>query len=131
MALAPFLAAPLVIQIHALAALALVPLTAAQFIRRKGGSTHRLVGWTWMVLMALVAGSSFWIHELRLIGPFSPIHLLSILTLFGLVGAVVARRLGDIGRHRRIMIMLALGWAAAGLFTLLPGRLMAAMTWAG
>jgi uncharacterized membrane protein len=31
--------------------------------------------------MAVVAASSFWIHQMRLVGPFSPIHLLSIFTL--------------------------------------------------
>jgi uncharacterized membrane protein len=34
-----------------------------------------------VALMALVAISSFWIHEIRLVGPFSPIHLLSIFVL--------------------------------------------------
>ncbi|MGL4288573.1 MAG: DUF2306 domain-containing protein [Phreatobacter sp.] len=131
MTLAPFFAAPAVIQIHALAALTLIPLTVAQFMRRKGGTMHRTLGWTWVVLMAIVAISSFWIHSIRLIGPFSPIHILSIITLLGLFGAIVARRRGNIGRHRRIMMMVAGGWAAAGLFTFLPGRLMAAITWAG
>ncbi len=32
-------------------------------------------------LMAAVAVSSFWIHQIRLLGPWSPIHLLSIFTL--------------------------------------------------
>ena len=41
--------------------------------------------------MAAVAISSFWIHEIRLVGPFSPIHLLSIFTPVMLVLAVVAR----------------------------------------
>ena len=31
--------------------------------------------------MAVVAVSSFWIHQIRLVGPWSPIHLLSIFTL--------------------------------------------------
>ncbi|WP_204280234.1 hypothetical protein, partial [Raoultella ornithinolytica] len=64
------------------------------------------------------------------IGPFSPIHILSIITLFGLFGAILARRRGDIGRHRRIMMMVAGGWVIAGLFAFLPGRVMAMMTWA-
>lgn len=131
MTLAPFLAAPLVIQLHATAALALIPLTAVQFLRVKRGSLHRAIGWTWVVLMAVVALTSFGIHEIRLVGPFSPIHILSVITLAGLLGAVAARRRGDIARHRRIMIMVTAGWAIAGLFTFLPGRLMAAMTWAG
>jgi uncharacterized membrane protein len=30
--------------------------------------------------MAMVAISSFWIHQIRLLGPWSPIHLLSVFT---------------------------------------------------
>lgn len=38
--------------------------------------------------MAVVAASSFWIHQIRLVGLFSPIHLLSICTLVMLPLAV-------------------------------------------
>ncbi|SFO76568.1 hypothetical protein SAMN03159463_02866 [Mesorhizobium sp. NFR06] len=31
--------------------------------------------------MLVIAVSSFWIQQIRLIGPFSPIHVLSILVL--------------------------------------------------
>jgi uncharacterized membrane protein len=41
--------------------------------------------------MVVVAASSFWIHEIRLLGPWSPIHLLSIMVLVLLPVAVVAR----------------------------------------
>ena len=35
--------------------------------------------------------SSFWIHQIRLVGPFSPIHLLSIFALVMLPLAVWRR----------------------------------------
>jgi uncharacterized membrane protein len=127
MTLAPLLNAPLAIQIHAIAALSLVPLTAIQFWRRKGGINHRVLGWTWVVVMAVTALSSFWIHSIRLIGPFSPIHILSIATLFGLFGAIRARRAGDIARHRWIMMQITAGWFIAGAFAFLPGRVMLKM----
>jgi uncharacterized membrane protein len=38
--------------------------------------------------VAVVAASSFWSHEIRLVGPFGPIHLLSIFTLVMLPLAV-------------------------------------------
>ena len=38
--------------------------------------------------MAVVAASSFWSHQIRLVGPFGPIHLLSIFTLVMLPLAV-------------------------------------------
>ena len=46
----------------------------------------------WWPLIALIAISSFWIHGYRMIGPFSPIHLLSIFTLAMLPLAVVHAR---------------------------------------
>ena len=45
--------------------------------------------------MAAVSLSSFWIHDLRIWGPWSPIHLLSIFTLVMLPVAVWAAH-----RHR-------------------------------
>lgn len=127
MTLAPLLAAPLPVQIHALAALSLVPLTVVQFRRPKRGVNHRVLGWVWVVLMAITAISSFWIHAIRLVGPFSPIHILSVVTLVSLVLAIRARRAGNIAAHRRNMIGIAIGWAVAGAFAFLPGRVMVQM----
>jgi uncharacterized membrane protein len=65
------------------------------------------------------------IHQIRLFGPFSPIHLLAVVTLLSVPSAVLAARKGNVGHHRRAM--LALFWFAlvgAGAFTLLPGRIM-------
>ena len=81
MSLDPLLAAPGVIQIHAFAAMAAFLLGIVQFIGRKGTIPHRSVGAIWVLLMLTVAISSFWIHEIRLVGPWSPIHLISIFTL--------------------------------------------------
>jgi uncharacterized membrane protein len=124
MTLAPLLDAPFIVQVHAFSALALIPVTALQFVRRKGGAWHRRLGWTWVALMAATALSSFGIHHIRMVGPFSPIHILSIASLVALAAAIIARRQGDIARHRRIMIINSLAWATAGAFTLLPGRIM-------
>jgi uncharacterized membrane protein len=89
---------------------------------------HRTLGWIWVGLMALVAGSSFWIHQIRLLGPWSPIHLLSILTLLMLPLAVWKAHRHRVADHRRIMILLFSGaLVIAGLFTLLPGRIMHAV----
>jgi len=75
--------------------------------------------------MVSVAVSSFWIHQIRLIGPWSPIHLLSIFTLVVLpIGAWMAHR-HRVVDHRRIMVLTFSGaLVIAGLFTLLPGRIM-------
>ncbi|MFN3853484.1 MAG: DUF2306 domain-containing protein [Phreatobacter sp.] len=124
MTLAPLINAPLAIQIHAAAALSLIPLTALQFWRPKRGPSHRTIGWVWVVLMTVTATSSFWIHGIRLVGPFSPIHVLSVTTLVVLVLGIWARRAGRVQSHQRFMTGVAIGWAGAGLFTLLPGRIM-------
>jgi uncharacterized membrane protein len=80
------------------------------------------------MLMATVAASSFWIHEVRLLGPWSPIHLLSIFTLIMLPIAVWRARRHRVADHRRIMAMTFVGaLVIAGLFTLLPGRIMHAV----
>ncbi len=81
MSLAPLLNAPFVIQLHAFAAMAAFALGLVQFSAPEGMLPHRAIGWIWVAIIVVVAGSSFWIHELRLCGPWSPIHLLAIFTL--------------------------------------------------
>ena len=75
-----------------------------QFAAPKGTLPHRTLGWIWVVLMAAVAISSFWIHQIRLVGPWSPIHLLSIFTLMMLPLAVWRAHRHRVAAHRRIMI---------------------------
>jgi uncharacterized membrane protein len=75
--------------------------------------------------MAVVAASSFWIHQMRLVGPFSPIHLLSIFTLVMLPLAVWRAHTHRVVDHRRMMIFIFAGApVVAGLFTLVPGRII-------
>ena len=74
--------------------------------------------------MAAIAISSFWIHEIRLLGPFSPIHALSIFTLVMLPLAVLHARSHRVTQHRKAMISIFVGaLVIAGAFTFLPGRL--------
>ena len=125
MTLAPLLNAAPVIQAHAFAAMGAFALGLVQFAAPKGTLPHRTIGWIWVALMATIAVSSFWIHELRTVGPFSPIHLLSILTLVTLPLAVRAAHRHEVPRHRKAMISLFLGaLLVAGAFTFLPGRIM-------
>ncbi len=114
-----------VVYLHALVALASLLLGAIQFLLKKGTTLHRVIGWCWVVLMAGVAISSFGIHEIRLIGPFSAIHLLSILVLYSLWQGVSRVRAGDIKGHQRSMMALYIyGMVITGGLTLLPGRVM-------
>ena len=128
MSLAPLLDAAPAIPVHAFAAMAAFALGIVQFAAPKGTLPHRTVGWIWVALMAIVAASSFWIHEVRLVGPWSPIHLLSIFTLIMLPIAVWRARRHRVADHRRIMTLTFVGaLVIAGLFTLLPGRIMHAV----
>jgi len=128
MSLAPLLDAAPQIPIHAFAAMAAFALGMVQLAAPKGTLQHRTIGCIWVILMAVVAISSFWIHEIRLIGPFSPIHLLSIWVPIMLVVAVLAARRHNVRRHRITMLWLFGGaLVIAGLFTLMPGRIMHAV----
>ena len=128
MSLAPLLDAAPAIPVHAFAAMAAFVLGVIQFAAPKGTLPHRTIGWIWVILMLAVALSSFWIHQLKLWGPWSPIHLLSIFTLVMVpLGAWAAHR-HRVTDHRRIMIGVFSGaLVVAGLFTLLPGRIMHAV----
>jgi uncharacterized membrane protein len=125
MSLAPLLDAAPAIPLHAFAAMAAFALGLVQFAAPKGTLPHRTIGWIWVGLMMMVAISSFWIHQMRLLGPWSPIHLLSIFTLIVLPLGVWRAHHHDIANHRRIMIFIFAGaLVIAGLFTLVPGRIM-------
>ena len=128
MDLQPLLSSPPAIQVHVAAAVLALAIGIGQFSLRRGTPLHRLVGWSWIVLMAVAAGSSFLIHEIRLVGPWSPIHLLSVFTLAMLVVAVRAARHHRVRAHRNAMISLfAFALIGAGAFAFLPGRLMSAV----
>lgn len=121
----PLLTASPVIQLHTFAALLALGLGAFQLYMPKGGQRHRMVGYIWAGLMMLIALSSFFINHIRLIGPFSYIHILSIVTLIGVPRAILAARRGDYAAHQRGMkIVFWTALVGAGLFTLLPSRIM-------
>lgn len=94
--------------------------------RRKGTRLHKAMGRIWVVLMLAAATSALFIQEIRLIGPFSPIHLFSLITYVSLsrgLYAIIVRR--DTVRHRIEMQSLYLqALLLAGAFTFLPGRRM-------
>ena len=128
MSLAPLLNAAPAIPLHAFAAMAAFVLGVVQFAAPKGTLPHRTVGWIWVILMLVVALSSFWIHQIKLWGPWSPIHLLSIFTLIMIPLGVWFAHSHRVANHRRVMIGLFSGaLVVAGLFTLLPGRIMHAV----
>jgi uncharacterized membrane protein len=128
MSLVPLLDAAAAIPLHAFAAMSAFVLGVIQLAAPKGTLPHRTLGWFWVSLMMAVAISSFWIHEIRLVGPWSPIHLLSIFVLITVPLAVWKAHRHEVMDHRIIMIsVFSGGLVIAGLFTLLPGRIMHAV----
>jgi uncharacterized membrane protein len=128
MTLAPLLEAATAIPLHAFAAMGAFVLGVVQLAAPKGTLPHRVLGFIWVSLMLLVAISSFWIHQIRLLGPWSPIHLLSIFTLIVIPLGVWRAHRHRVADHRLIMVLTFSGaLVIAGLFTLLPGRIMHAV----
>ncbi|RAZ89726.1 hypothetical protein DPM33_16175 [Mesorhizobium hawassense] len=125
MSLGPLLSAPPPIPWHAFAAFAALAIGGAQLALPKGTMRHRVLGYAWVALMLVIAISSFWIQQIRLVGPFSPIHLLSILVLVTAPLAAWYAHMHKVAAHRSVMIKLYLfALIGAGIFTLLPGRIM-------
>lgn len=128
MSLGPLLSAPPPIPWHAFAAFAALAVGGAQLALPKGTTRHRVLGYAWVALMLVIAVSSFWIQQIRLVGPFSPIHLLSVLVLVTVPLAAWYAHTHKVAAHRSAMIKLYLfALVGAGIFTLLPGRIMHAV----
>lgn len=126
MTLEPLLAAPLAVQIHVATVLPAAVIGAFLLLwRGKGTPTHRFLGKTWVVLMIASSLSSLFIHELNVWRGFSPIHILSLVTILGCLYAVRAAMRGDIQAHRRTMTQIYVGGILiAGGFTFAPYRIM-------
>lgn len=120
--------APIAVQAHVgFAALAVILGPIALF-RKSRDLIHRGAGRIWVLAMLGLSVTSFFIHSIAMIGPFSPIHILSVTTLIGLFyGFRAARQRNFVahGRAMRALYMQAL--IGAGVFTFLPGRRMNAL----
>lgn len=125
MSLEPLLTAPLITQMHVIAALIAVVLGPLVLLRRSRDSWHKRLGYVWVVAMGLTALTTFGMWAEIGPGPISPIHALSVFTLWALWKGVRAARARNIATHQKEMRSLYF-WAMgiAGLFTFLPGRRM-------
>ena len=113
------------IPLHAIAAMIAIILGGIQLYMKKGGTIHKFLGRAWVGLMLIVSVSSFFIHKINFWGAYSPIHLLSIWTIFSLGLAIYFVRVGNIKRHKQVMLALYGGaLILTGFFTFMPGRVM-------
>jgi uncharacterized membrane protein len=132
MNLQPLLDAPLAVQVHVAAVLPASVLGAYILLNRKGTPVHRLLGKIWMALMVITSLSSFFIHQINLVYGFSPIHLLSVFVLVGAWRSISAARAHNIRAHKATVIGMYFGGIIiAGLFTLIPGRIMNTVVFSG
>ena len=113
------------IPLHAIMAMIAIILGGIQLSMKKGGAIHKLLGRIWVSLMMFVAISSFFIHKTKMWGDYSPIHLLSLWTIFILGVGIYYARVGNIKRHKQVMIATYFfALILTGFFTLMPGRVM-------
>lgn len=119
---------PTLVWAHLLPLTVALALTPMLLLRRRGDRWHRRLGWAWATLLLMAAIVSFGLHGLT--GGWSPIHLLSILTVVGvptLVWSARAHKVSDHRRHVRNLVAFAL--LLAGVFTLVGERTLARMMW--
>lgn len=118
---------PVPVLAHLVAALAALVLGVVMLCRRKGTASHKLLGRVWVALMLTVAISSLWIPRFL---HFSWIHSFTLLTLTMLPLAIYRIRRGNVTGHARAMTGLFIGGLViAGIFTLLPGRMLGDLLW--
>lgn len=117
----------LALQVHLGAAIGALLIGTLLMAGVKGRAWHKRLGWAWVVAMTVTAASSFWLQRLQP-GSLSWIHALSGWTLVVLPAAVYAARRKRLKVHRREMMGLFYGGLiVAGLFALMPGRLLWAL----
>lgn len=93
---------------------------------RKGTTTHKRLGRAWIVLMLITALVSFGI---KTTGHYSPIHLLSVISIASIIMSLLAAASGRIRAHRRGMTAAYAGLAIAGLVAMLPTRGLGRLMW--
>jgi uncharacterized membrane protein len=121
----PTVSAPILI--HMSAALSALALGTVMLVRRKGTFSHKVLGRLWAALMLTVAVSSLWVPSFL---HFTWIHLFTVLTLVSLPWAIYKIRSGDVRGHAQAMKGLFIGGLViAGVFTLVPGRLLGNLLW--
>jgi uncharacterized membrane protein len=109
---------------HLVTVLIALALTPMMLLRRRGDSTHRLLGKIWVASMFLTALLSF---NVRVINPgqFSLIHLLSAFTVVMAPLAWWFAKTHRIAQHRRAIRGLVTGaLLVAGFFTFPFNRLL-------
>ena len=117
---------------HLVTAVGAMLIGSLVMLRRKGNGSHRVWGWTWVVLMGATAIASAFIRDYRLpnIAGFTPIHAFTLMVGINLPRGIWFIRQGNVAAHRKTMRGIYFGGCiVAGVFTLLPGRFLGRQLW--
>jgi uncharacterized membrane protein len=117
---------------HLVTAFSALVIGIVVMLRRKGTFDHRLLGWTWVVLMASTAIASAFIRDDKVpnLFGFTPIHAFTLIVAYNLPLAVLHIRRGNVVAHQKRMRGLFKGaCVVAFVFTLLPGRFLGHLLW--
>lgn len=115
---------PTNVWLHLSTIIVALALTPVMLLRRRGDMLHRRTGIVWLVTMAATAAISF---DIRLIieGQFSPIHILSVITMAAVPRIYWTARTHRIVKHRNAVRTMVLGaLLIAGFFTFPFNRML-------
>ncbi len=139
MSFEPLLEAPMIIQVHAFAAMAAFLLGVIQFAAPKGTLPHKVLGVIWLLIMTSIAVSSIFVRPalypgLPITQWFSFIHIFTVMTFYGVAqGAFFLMRGGpNLKQHAKPLAGIFIGGLViAGGFAFLPGRIMHQVAFGG
>jgi uncharacterized membrane protein len=126
MTLDPIFTAGFAVQLHIAFALPSVALGPVVLFWLRPGMWHKRLGYAWVIAMAGLALSGFFIPSaLGWLEWFGPLHLFSVLTLWSLWHGIALARAGNYRGHRAAFEALWFGGnGVAGLLNFIPGRTM-------
>jgi uncharacterized membrane protein len=134
MSLIPLLDASLIIQLHFLSAMPTLIVGPFSIWGRSSRRTHKWLGYTWVIAMAVLAITGLLIpsNGLAVIGYFGPIHLFSVFALWGVSRGVWLARARRFAEHQVAMRSTWFGaMGIAGLLNFIPGRTVNQMVFGG
>lgn len=122
------LQAPWYVHVHLALSLFAVLVGVLILLKRKGTVEHRAYGRIWAGLMISTALISFLIQGERRL---SAIHLLSVVALITIPLGIYSIRRKRVLAHKLFMCITFVGLLAAGVFTMLPHRVLGKLFFAG
>ena len=102
----PLIQTPFIIQFHVIFVRYRILLGPISVFRKRWDRAYKITEHSWVLAISLVSLSSFWIQEIKVFNPFSPIHILSLATLIGLYQGFRLVRQRRFVEHSRQMQML-------------------------